>query len=156
MARGRIVKTRVEGLKDCERALRDLPKATARNVVRRVLKAAAQPIADMGRSLAPTDEGHLKASYGVGTKLTRRQRRAHRKQSPIEVFVGPGGDPAAIATEFGNEHQAAQPHLRPAWDANKAGALKSITADLVHEIGKATARAQRKAAREAKRAARGK
>ncbi len=49
----------------------------------------------------------------------------HRKmfkndKASAEMFVGPN-DPADIQTEFGNEHQQAEPHLRPAWDANKIG-----------------------------------
>lgn len=142
-------KTRVEGLRECEKALRDLGRVTARNVGRRVLTKAAEPIADAGRANAPLGPtGNLKASYGVGTKLTRRQAKLHRKQSPVEVFAGPN-DPAAVQTEFGNEHQAAEPHLRPAWDANKGKSLDIISTELVTEIDKATARARRKAEREA-------
>nr|WP_280923346.1 HK97-gp10 family putative phage morphogenesis protein [Rhizobium halophytocola] len=141
-------------MRELEKALKELPKATAKNVVRKVLKAAAEPIAEAGRANAQVREGNLKASYGVGTKLTRRQRKTSKKESPVEVYAGPN-DPAAIQTEFGNEHQAAEPHLRPAWDANKAKALQLISDGLALEIQKSTDRLARKAAREARRIARG-
>ncbi len=97
---------KVEGFRELERALIELPKATAKASVRRLLKKAAQPIADAGRGNAPEREGNLRESYGVGTRLTRRQRKVSKKESEVEVYVGPN-DPAAIQTEFGNEHQAA-------------------------------------------------
>ncbi|RVE83341.1 HK97-gp10 family putative phage morphogenesis protein [Sinorhizobium meliloti] len=147
------MKTRIkiEGLKELDKALQDLKQVTAKGVARRVLMKAATPIAEAGRSNAPLGPtGNLKASYGVGTKLTRRQSKLHRKQSPVEVFAGPN-DPAAVQTEFGNEHQAAEPHLRPAWDSNKDRALDIVAAELGTEIEKAAKRAARKAAREARK-----
>ncbi|MDX1219049.1 hypothetical protein CN188_09675 [Sinorhizobium meliloti] len=145
------IKVKVEGFKELDKALQQLTRATAKGVARRVLAKAAEPIAEAGRANAPLGPtGNLKASYGVGTKLTRRQSKLHRKESPVEVFVGPN-DPAAIQTEFGNEHQAAEPHMRPAWDANKDRALEIISEELGSEIEKAAARAAKRAARLARK-----
>lgn len=141
----------VEGLKELEKALAELPRATGKNVARRTLRKAGEPIAEAGARNAPRDEGHLQESYGVGTKLTRRQRRQHRRRDPIEVFVGPN-DPAAIQTEFGNEHQSAHPHLRPAWDSESRTALNIVKSELGNEIEKAAKRLERKAARDALKA----
>lgn len=138
---------RVEGLRDLDRALGELPRQTGKRVVVKVLKNAGGPIAEAGATNAPLGPtGNLKASYGVGTKLTRRQSKLNRKQSPVEVYVGPN-DPAAIQTEFGNEHQEAEPHLRPAWDAGKEKALDDIKTGLWDEIQKAAKRLARKAAK---------
>ncbi|WP_085025289.1 HK97-gp10 family putative phage morphogenesis protein [Ensifer aridi] len=145
------VKVKVEGFRELDKALQQLKRATAKGVARRVLQKAGEPIAEAGRDNAPLGPtGNLKASYGVGTKLTKRQAKLHRKQSPVEVFVGPN-DPAAIQTEFGNQHQAAEPHLRPAWDAKKDRALEIIGEELAGEIEKAAARAARRAARLARK-----
>jgi len=144
-------RVRVEGLKDLDKALSQLKTATAKGVARKILMKAAQPIADAGQANAPLGPtGNLKGSYGVGTKLTRRQRKLHKKQSPVEVFAGPN-DPAAIQTEFGNEHQTAEAHLRPAWDANKEKALDIIATELGGEIDKAAQRAARRAERLARK-----
>src|SRR5262245_35151845 len=109
---------KLEGLSDLDRALEELPKATARNVLLRTLKEEGQPIADAGEALAPKLSGELAQSYQVSTKLSRRQKRAATKESMVEVYIGPTSHPKSVQTEFGNAHQPAQPHLRPAWDAN--------------------------------------
>lgn len=140
------MKFEIVGLKDIEEALKELPKATGRRVARDVLIEAGTVVADQGRSNAPLGPtGNLKGSYGVGTKLTRRQAGLHVKQSPVEVFVGPN-DPAAIQTEFGNEHQAAEPHLRPAWDATKMRVLNIIAYRLEQKITASVARRRKRLA----------
>ena len=67
-------------------------------------------------------------------------------RSEVEVHVGVN-DPAGVQTEFGNEHQGADPWLRPAWDANWRAALDGIGADLWNETKKSADRLARKAAR---------
>ena len=142
-----MAKVRVEGLRELDRALGELPRQTGKRLALKVLKEAAKPLAEAGAANAPLGPtGNLKASYGVGTKLTRRQGKLNRKESPVEVYAGPN-DPAAIQTEFGNAHQAAEPHLRPAWDAGKDKALSDIKTGLWTGIQKAAARLARKAAK---------
>ena len=146
------VKFRVEGFKEAEQALMELPKATAKASVRRWLKALLIPIADAGRSNAPERMGTLKESYGVGTRLTKRQRKVSRRESEVEVYAGPGQDGAAqgVQTEFGNEHQAAQPHLRPAWDAHKGGLLEKLKPLMWADIEKTVARFRKRQAKAGK------
>jgi HK97 gp10 family phage protein len=152
LQRSRAVKTKfkVDGFKDLEKALKALPKAMAKDSVRRILKKAAQPIADAGQGNAPERQGNLKDSYGVGTRLTKRQRKMSAKESEVEVYAGPN-DPAAIQTEFGNEHQAPQPHLRPAWDAEKLGALETIKEEAWADVKKTIARYEKRQAKKARR-----
>jgi len=150
MARRR---TKVEGLRELEAALRELPKATGKNVLRRTVKKAAAPTEAVAEALAPKLTGTLERNISTGTKLTRRQAKMVRKansKSSVELHVGTA-DPAGIATEFGNEHQSAEPWMRPAWDQTKDGALSSISTDLGDEIEKARARLSRKAARIARK-----
>ena len=140
-------KVRVEGLRELDKALGELPRQTGKRVALKVLKNAGGPLAEAGSANAPLGPtGNLKASYSVGTKLTRRQGKLNRKESPVEVYIGPN-DPAAIQTEFGNEHQAPEPHLRPAWDGGKDKALADIKSGLWSEIEKAAQRLARKAAK---------
>lgn len=146
MAKGFSVK--VEGLKELEQALKQLPQANAKAVLRRTLKEAGQPIAKTARALAPKLEMHLSESIDVDMKLSRRQRGLHKKQSPVEMFVGPGPDPAAHLQEFGSgPGHHAQPFMRPAWDQNKDQALETIANLTWIEIEKAAARLAKKAAR---------
>lgn len=138
---------RIEGLAELDEALQELPKATARNVLLRTLKKEAQPIAVAGAALAPRLTGKLAQSYTVSTKLSRRQKSLNSKESDVEVYVGPTPHPKSVQTEFGNAHQAAEPHLRPAWDGNWPKVLAGIRDTLAGEIEKARARLAKKAAR---------
>jgi HK97 gp10 family phage protein len=123
------VKVKVEGLKELDAALGELTKATARNVLRRVLKRAGQPIADAARGKVPVDTGKLRDSIIVGTKLASSQdsgkaafasvmrgggSREEARSALIaankaakggaafaEMFVGPDNRPAAHLVEFG-------------------------------------------------------
>ena len=141
---------KVEGLRELETALKELPKATSRNVLSRTLRAAAQPIADRGESLAPVGAtGKLADSYSVSIKLNKRQRKLNKKESPVEIYVGPTQHAKSVQTEFGNAHQSAHPHLRPAWDAEMKPTLERIRVELAQQIEKARQRLARKAAREA-------
>lgn len=142
-------RAKIDGLRELERTLADLPKATGKNVLRRVLKKAAAPIETTAEALAPRFSGTLKSNIATGTRLTRRQAQMVRKansKSSAEIHVGTS-DPAGIQTEFGNVNQDAEPWLRPAWDQNKDGALDTIANDLGGEIEKAAQRLARKAAR---------
>lgn len=149
------VKVRVLGLSQLEQGLRELPRATGKNVLRRVLRQRGKPIAERARDLAPIDEGHLKDSIGVSTKLSRSQRRKRRKKAAVEMFVGPGGHPQAITQEFGTFFHPPQPFMRPAWAAEKGRILEDLSGDLWTEIDKAAQRIARKQARLAKKNAGG-
>ena len=146
-------RVRVEGLKELDAALKQLPKATAKAVLRRVATKALKPFDEAWRRNAPRLTGALEESGGIGTKLTTRQARLNRKRNDkafVEVFAGPN-DPAAIQDEFGNTNQAAQPFVRPAWDATKNQALEIVKTELGGEIEKTAKRAARRAARKAAR-----
>lgn len=147
---------KIEGLAELDEALTELPKATARNVLQRVLKEQGAPIRDDGERLAPKLGGGLKQSYTVGTKLSRRQKSQNRKESMVEVYIGPGPHAKGVQTEFGNAHQAAQPHLRPAFDGNVMKVLDGIKKSLADQIEKARARLAKKAERLAAKMAAGK
>lgn len=147
MARGGFT-VKVEGLKDLERALKALPAANGKAVLRRTLKEAGEPVAKTARALVPKDKGYLAESIDVSTKLSRRQSRLHKKASPVEMFIGPGPDPAGHLDEFGTGpgHQA-QPFLRPAWDQNKAKVLDTIANLTWVEIEKTANRLAKRAAK---------
>ena len=140
----------IEGLRETEAALMELPKATAKNVGRRVLKAGAEPILDEFKARAPRLTGHLVDTSGISTKLSRRQGALHRRENGrdhVEMFVGAGPNPQAVQQEFGNENHPAQPSLIPAWENNKMKALKIIAGGLWGEIKKAADRIRRKQAK---------
>ena len=143
------VKVKVEGLREIKDALRQLTNSTAKSILRRVGKKRLKPVADRARSYAPEDQGELKDSITVSTKLSPRQKRQNRKpdRNDVEVYVGAGPHPQAHLQEFGTKDAPPQPFMRPAWDAEKRGVLQGLKADLWAEIKKTAQRLARKAAK---------
>lgn len=168
----------VDGLRELDKALSELPKATARNVLKRTLVKAGTPIAEHAKRLAPVDTGKLKDSIKVSPRLgttagkaefaaamraglgqqaavgaMRDARRAAKGAGSFaEVYIGPDRRPQGVLQEFGTSHHPPQPFMRPAWDAEQDRALDIIKSELGSEIMSA---AKRLAARAAKKAAKG-
>jgi len=144
---------KVEGLKELDESLvalaEEFSERNAKNVLRGALKDGGQLVADAGEALAPRLSGKLADSYTVGTKLSRRQKRANKKESQIEIYVGPTPHPKSVQTEFGNSHQAPHPHLRPAFDGTWRSALDHIVSRTKERLEKTRKRLARKAEREA-------
>ncbi|KEP68415.1 hypothetical protein DL1_11930 [Thioclava dalianensis] len=148
------VTVKTTGFKDLEAALEQIEKkTTAKATMRRALKTAAQPVADLAQSLAPVGATRaLSTSVAVSTKLSKRQRGLHRKmfrndKAAVEMFVGAGPLSSAHQQEFGNIYQAPQPFLRPAWDAESKATLDRIAEQMWIEIEKTAQRAARRAAK---------
>lgn len=176
------VTIKVAGLADLDRALGELTKATARNVLRRVLTKAAQPMADAARRLAPDDPKTKKSlretiivtsksgkkvgsaefaevlraggtRQEAGAALRSARREAASKDSFATVYVGMNRKGFyGMFQEFGTSNHAAQPFLRPAFDANKDRVVEVVKSDLGAEIKKASARAAKRALKLASRA----
>jgi HK97 gp10 family phage protein len=148
-----LAKFKVEGLRELERALAELPKATAKNTLKRTLKLAAQPIADHAQRLAPRDTGGLAEGIMVTTKKPKRHKPKSGRAF-AEIYIGPKARSVnAVPQEFGTVNHPAQPFMRPAWDAEQMTALDIIKNELGGQITKAAARLAKKAARKAAKGA---
>lgn len=140
----------LEGGRALEAALAEFSRPMAKNVGRRALKRAADPIFKVYKANTTVASGDLIGAETVGTKLNKRQSRLNRKnasKSAVEVHIGTA-DPAGIQEEFGNRHQAPNPSLSVAWAAE--GGQKATTRigeELAEDIKKTAARVARKAAK---------
>lgn len=150
------IRVKVEGLRELDRALSELPKSTQKAVLRRTLMKAGEPLADSMRGKAPDDPvtggNDLRSSIGVGIKLSPRQSRLHRKmfkddKASAEVFVGAGPLPQASLQEFGTANHGPQSFARPAWDAGQMRVLETIKTVLWTEIKKSARRLANKLAK---------
>lgn len=150
------ITAKLTGARELDRALAEIAKkATAKAVIRRSLIVAAKPMAAAAQDAAPVAEGDLQTSISVGTKLSKRQAKLHRKmfkadRATVEVFIGAGPLSSAHNQEFGNEHHAAQPFMRPAFDAEAEPTINRIGDQMWIEIEKQAKRAARTAARGAR------
>lgn len=150
------MKVEFKGGLQVEAALRELAStATKKNVARRALRKAAEPIRAEWEALVPEDQGDLKRSIKVGRAIKALHGRANRGDVVTE-FVGIDESQDrrlhiyAEVQEFGNDSNPAQPAGRPAWEGKKMESFERLADDLSTEIDKAAARAARKAARAAK------
>ena len=85
MARGVTVK--LEGFKELEAALMHLDKqATRKTVSRNALKKAGEPIKAAMESLAPVDDGVLKGSITISTKIKGEVGKAAYSQAMRQGF----------------------------------------------------------------------
>lgn len=160
----------LSGFDEFEEALEQLSKAAGKNTLRRSLKTAAEPMAELARSMAPDDPStggfDLVKSITVGNRLSKSETAKHRKmfrndRASVEMFVGAGPLPQAVYAEFGtaphinkglfagteNPGMSPRPFMRPAWDQDHKPLLDRLGKELWREIKKTMARAERKAAR---------
>jgi HK97 gp10 family phage protein len=133
----------LHGVKELERALKQLPKATAKTVLRRAASKALQPVAVDAEQRAPRLRGELAESVDVTTKLIRTQPGPTSKRG-VTVYVGPTA-PHGHLVEFGTSHSPAQPFLRPAWDGNKDLVLSIFKREIWTELARAAARLAKQA-----------
>lgn len=129
-----IVSTRhVIGLKELDKALAELPKATARNTLKRVLVKAGQPIADRARQNAPRDTGELQESIVVSSKV---QNDVGKAEFAAAMQAGLGTQAATAALRSARraakgKGSFAQILVGPTKARTKAAAIKRI----VQEFG---------------------
>ncbi len=146
------VTVQTTGFKELERALvEDLPKTTAKAVLRRTALVAMKPVETRAKELAPKDDGELAA--GITTKPVKAQRVSRTKyasQNGVAVATGPTGRPEggnAGWQEHGTVNMPANPFMRPSWDSEHEAVLDNVRTELAAQIDKAKARIARKLAK---------
>jgi HK97 gp10 family phage protein len=145
----------VDGLDGILDALEEIPKiATEKNVVRRALMDAAEPIRATWAALAPydaTDQGlHLRDSVIVAEKTSSKQGDSAAPPGGVTVYVGPDSRLPrhhGIFMEFGTFKDPAQPSGRPAFDSKKYVSLNLIGFFMWVQIDATAQRLSRRAAR---------
>lgn len=151
----------IEGFKELERALvEELPKATARNVLRRTAVNAIEPIREGMTERAPFDpedrdqDGqHLKETMRVQVAGARLARAVGvSRQQGVLVLAGPApvGQRARANAgwqEFGTLKMPPKGYARSTADDRAHVVIDNARDELAAQIDKAKARIARKAAR---------
>lgn len=145
------IRVEIEGARELDAALAQLPAATGKAVMRRALTKAARLTASRARAYAPVETGNLRESITITPRLNRRQSRGQPKAGDVAIYVGPAVGKGAKGShghllEFGTYKMAARPFMRPAWESTKDQVLRTIQAELWAELRKAARRLARKAA----------
>ena len=146
-------KVRLEGFQELDRALGQLKGSTERGVLRRIAKRALEPMLAAAQQTVPVDEGDLRDSLRIAsgplTKGAKAQERSFLTRG-VKLFLGTASR-NAVRVEYGTANMSAQPYLRPAWDSGKDRALEIVKRDLGEEIRRTAERANRRAAKLARR-----
>lgn len=151
------------GFRELEAELARLPKATGKNVLRRVAKGALQPMAETAAAKAPKRTGELAYSIVVSEKRTKRAKKSTAQfvggkfrasaSTGIAMAMGPSkaGGVLSYATfdEFGTVDTPAFAYMRGAWDAGAVQALEYVKDNLWAAIQKASAKVAAKLAKAA-------
>lgn len=142
------VTVRLSGFRETERALAELGKRAGKDVLRRVGRQALKPVLDTAKLLVPVDEGDLRDSLVISTRLSRSAARNARGDPRDTVTVRMGTtNRNGVPREFGSIRSPAEPFIRPAWELNKQGVLQFVTRELDREIVKTRGRQLARAAR---------
>lgn len=152
--------SKVEGFKELERALEELPKATARNAMTRAATESMEPMREAMARNAPYDpldldeDGqHLNESMRTQTAKAKQARAIGiGRQAGVVVLTGPapvGKRARANAgwQEFGTAKMPAHPYARPAADSENQTVFGNVKEALAKQVDKAADRIRRKAAR---------
>lgn len=138
---------KLTGFSELAHALDQLPKATARNTLVRVLKKAAVPVAEAAKADAPKDTGDLEQNILVGTRLTRRQTSDNRfVKSFAELHIGTALS-RGMFTNFGTFKDHPQLWFDRAWAGTQTVALAIISKEMGAEIEKSAKRYAKKLAK---------
>lgn len=153
---------KMDGFRELEKALAELPAGTSKGIARRAMKKELKPVLDMANGLWPGSSGDV---FRITSRISRSQisdSLAPRDRSALNMFVGaPGGatgTPEAHLIEFGTGPRfqkngrftgsvSPTPMLQPAWDAHKRKILDGLGKRLWDEIEKTQARRAKRAAK---------
>lgn len=127
------ITTKVEGLKELDRALNALPLRARGSVLRSALNKAADPIVKDARSMAPV-------RTGLGKKSIRKKASTPRGSNGFLATVLVGFLQRAFYLRFielGTSKIVARPFLRPAFDKNMQEFNRIFKKELGDRIKKA-------------------
>lgn len=149
------VTVKVEGLKELQRALHELPREVEGPPIYSALRTAANVMKKDAQSKVPVDTGLLRKRIVVARSKIDNGKRGlygvYMRVKPLKVArLKKAGtynlkdDPFYWKfVEFGTSKMPAHPFLRPAFEANKTKAVEIIRERLKLTIEKAAAKVAR-------------
>jgi HK97 gp10 family phage protein len=138
----------IEGLKELQAAMRQLPRNIGRNVLRGAVNAGASLIRNEVRDNAPIYEGKPQAGHAPAGALRRAVYQKQIREASswfkqvfyVSVRSGKSQQKKGLDAyywrfvEFGTKKMAARPFLRPAFESKKYEAAEAIKQYLARRI----------------------
>ena len=148
----------IEGLKELQAAMKQLPQNIGRNVLRGAVSAGASVIRKEARDKAPVYQGRIPAGHAPAGTLRRAVFQKQIREASswfkqvffVSVKSGKKQQKKGLDAyywrfvEFGTKKMAAQPFLRPAFESKKHEAVEAIKRYLATRIPKEAEKLRRK------------
>jgi HK97 gp10 family phage protein len=148
------VKVHVKGLRELDKALKDLDLDIRKKASRDAGRHAMEPIKRRMEALVPVDEGGLKESIRLTSTNAPRSLRKEAKGAFLRTSISVGrtkrtekGGYQALQVEFGTSETPAQPFVRPAI----RGRERTVFARFKHGLKSAIEKGLKKQTRRNKR-----
>jgi HK97 gp10 family phage protein len=126
---------RFEGGKELAAALAGLKTRVSKRIVKEALMEAAEPMRKSMSTMAPRAPGAPDIADNIVISAGRGGKDAFGDEKAATVNVGPAkGFVYGYFQEYGTKRHAAQPFMRPAFDANTGRALSILSASLWREL----------------------
>jgi|SRR5215207_3726894 len=124
----------ITGLKEIQRAYRELPKTVASKVIRQAMRKAVKPVAARVKELTPRDTGKL----AKATKVRARKKKK-RGVIAIDVVQGEGGSFKAAVfhggfQNYGTAKIEGQHYFERAFDETKEAAARQLSSEIAGGI----------------------
>lgn len=130
---------KVQGLRELDKALAELPKAYAKNILRKAFETASEPLVLDIKANTPVRTGQLRDSIEVSRMGGERRNEAKMQVGVMGKFYG-------HFLEFGTPKLRARPFVRPAIDRNSAALVDRFSEAVAASIERARARLAARAA----------
>ena len=129
----------IRGMPQAIRQFRELSQKVQRDVLRKAIRSAARIVVKDARNRVPVDTGALRKAVGSSVKIGGNGLFA---VASVGVRRRQKGAPARRAhlIEFGSQHNAAHPFLRPALVSQKDQVAKQFSEQVQVQIGKQVAK----------------
>jgi HK97 gp10 family phage protein len=142
------------GFRELEEALSKLPKATGKNVLRRVARRELEPMKDSAVQLAPDDPKtvilDIRRSIKIEEVKAKRAYGSVKYSASTGVSFLMGVDKRSFHAKFqewGTVHHPAQQFMRPTWDSGVEPLLERLKDSLWAEVKKASDKYAKKLAK---------
>lgn len=127
---------KVEGLRELDAALGELPKATARNTLLRVLRKAGKPIADRASELAPDDPATGAPDLHTSIKVSASLKNKVGSREFAEVMSAGGSKAEAVsALRAARRAAAGQGSFAEVYVGPESSSKKNAIKAIVQEFG---------------------
>ena len=107
---------RLEGAEGVMATLRELGSRTEERIVNKVGKEVMEPVRQALRDAAPEDEGHLKESIIVRSRVMRSGARSIRVGPSNRLFVSVERGKRKRPSNYARILEKRRPFARPVWD----------------------------------------